>query len=415
MTVLYLLDSTTVSGAEIVATGHIDALRSSGHRAVAYVSERNRRLTAMLRARTVPFIETRHFSRELIRTTLSPSALAEFARSFASVRSEVREFAKRHRVDIVHSVSYPASLYAALSIPGTGMRHIWHEHNIKRIHRFNAPIYRFVARSAAYVIGPSDAVTRNLCRAIPDSKVRTVYNGIDLNRFTAVAEDRIEAVRRTLGIASGTRAVGLFGQMLPYKGHGTLIDAAPRVLAACPDVQFFFVGALENPPYQDELKARIAARGLQTRLHFTGWQANVQDTMRAMDAIVVGTTTPEPAALALMESMAVGRPIVATRTGGTPEIVVDEETGLLFEPGNAGQLADRIIRLLSDRALATALTRAGRQRVESLFGLPRHLSTVLGLYRELMPEPQPGSATVRRENGAGLVRRDATANHFDLG
>ncbi len=382
MTVLYLLDSTTLSGAEIVTLGYIDALRAHGHTAVAYISERNHRLAEVLRAREVPFIATRHFSRELIRTTAKPGALREFARSFTSVRAELRDFIRRHEVQVVHSISYPASLYAALSISGTGVRHVWHEHNIKRIHRFNAPIYRFVARSCAHVIGPSDAVTRNLARAVPAAVVRTVYNGIDLERFVPVSGTRIEEVRRALGIREGARVVGLFGQMLPYKGHTTLIDAAPRILAACADVQFLLVGALENPPYQEELTARIAERGLAGRVRFTGWQPNVHETMRAMDAIVVGTTTPEPASLALMEAMAVGRPLVATRTGGTPELVSDEETGLLYEPGQADQLADRVIRVLTDSALSRALAVAGRARVETLFSLPRHNSEVLELYGE---------------------------------
>lgn len=401
MTVLYILDSTTVSGAEIVALGYIDALRARGHKAVAFISEQNERLAQQLRARTVPFFATRNFSTALIRTTLDPGSLREFARSFAAVRSELRDFMRRHGVDLVHSISYPASLYVALSLRGTGVRHIWHEHNIKRIHRFNAPIYRFVARSCAYVIGPSDAVTRNLNHAIQEAKVRTVYNGIDLDRFSSAAHGRVDDVRTRLGISAGTHAIGLFGQMLPYKGHRTLIDAAPSVLSACPDVRFFFVGALENPLYQDALNTRIAERGLQHCMHFTGWQANVQDTMRAMDAIVVGTTTPEPAALALMESMAVGRPVIATRTGGTPEIVLDGETGLLYEPGDADQLAERIVRLLTSPALSNALSVAGRQRVESLFSLPNHLATVLELYSGLVPAGAQRAFAVQRENAAG--------------
>jgi len=380
VTVLYLLDSTTVSGAEIVMLGYIDALRAEGHTAVAYISEHNHRLADVLRAREVPFLATRHFSRELIRTTVKPGALREFIRSFTSVRPELRDFIRHHGVQIVHSISYPASLYAALSIRGTGVRHVWHEHNIKRIHRFNRPIYRFVARSCTHVIGPSDAVTRNLARTMPDAVVRTVYNGIDLQRFVPASGARIDVVRGALGIREGSRAVGLFGQMLPYKGHTTLIDAAPRILVACPDVQFLLVGALENPPYQDELQARITERGLAGRVRFTGWQPNVHETMRAMDAIVVGTTTPEPASLALMEAMAVGTPLVATRTGGTPEIVSDEETGLLFAPGQADQLADRIIRILTDSTLSRTLSAAGRARVETRFSLQRHNLAVLKLY-----------------------------------
>jgi glycosyltransferase involved in cell wall biosynthesis len=102
--------------------------------------------------------------------------------------------------------------------------------------------------------------------------------------------------------------------------------------------------------------------------------------MRAMDVCVVATTTPEPAALSLMETMAVGRPIVATRTGGTPEIVDDHVSGLLFDPGDADALADRVSDLLADDEQRTRLGAAGRARVASLFALEQHNQGMLALY-----------------------------------
>jgi glycosyltransferase involved in cell wall biosynthesis len=381
VTVLFLVDSTTVSGAEIVMLGCVDALIERGHKAVAFVSARNPRIVEELRTRGVTHAATASFSAEVIRTTMRPAALSGFLRAFSAVRQELRAFMEQHGVGVVHSISYPASLYGALGVAGGRARHIWHEHNIKRIHFVNRPIYRFVARHCDVVVGPSDAVTNNLARAgIPLTKLRTVYNGIDLSRFAPDDGGRLPEIRRELGLNAGERAVGLFGQMLPYKGHRTLIDAAPRILAECPDARFFFVGALENPPYQDELNAQIAENRLTDRVRFTGWRNDVQAIMRAMDVMVVGTTTPEPAALSLMEAGAVARPLVATRTGGTPEIVVDGETGLLYAPGDTTGLADQVVRLLKDPVLAGAVGAAGRTRVEERFSREKHLATMLALY-----------------------------------
>ena len=274
------------------------------------------------------------YSRVLLETRANPLALVHYARSLLGVARELRQVIRTHAIDLVHSISYPASLYAALPALRTGVPQVWHDHNIKRIHRVNRYLYRYVARSCSAVLGPSNAVTANLARAgIPPAKLRTVYNGIDLERFD-VDERDVARVRRELGLEAGGRAIGLFGQMLPYKGHRTLVEAAPAILRAVPAARFFFVGALENPPYQEELRGAIDAAGLAEAFTFLGWRGDVPSVLRAMDVVAVLTTTPEPAALGLMEAMAAARPVVATRTGGTPEIVIDRETGLLVPPGD---------------------------------------------------------------------------------
>jgi glycosyltransferase involved in cell wall biosynthesis len=231
-------------------------------------------------------------------------------------------------------------------------------------------------------VGPSDAVTGNLARAgIPRGKLRTVYNGIDLERFD-VDGDTTTAVRRDLGIEPGQLAVGLFGQMLPYKGHGTLIDAAPAILRRVPGARFYFVGALENPPYQAKLQRRIDEAGLSAAFRFTGWRADIPAVLRAMDVLSVLTVTPEPAALGLMEAMAASRPVVATRTGGTPEIVTDGETGRIVPPGDAAATATAIAELLEEEALRARFGAAGRRRVERDFTRDAHLASMLQIYHE---------------------------------
>jgi glycosyltransferase involved in cell wall biosynthesis len=394
MNVLYVSESPTLSGAEVVLLGDLDHFTGCGCECSAYLPAVNVRLVRELERRGVPIAATSSYSRILLETTLNPASLAHFARAFWRVGREIERLLRDRRIDLIHSISYPASLYAALPARRAGVAHLWHEHNIKRIHRVNRHLYRFAGRSCAWVVGPSDAVTRNLARAgIEPRKLRTVYNGIDLSRFRLDAEAAAR-VRHDLGVAPGEPAVGLFGQMLAHKGHRTLIDAAPMILRARPAARFFFVGALENPPYQEALRQQLRAADLESRFVFTGWRTDVQDVIQAMDAVVVATTTPEPAALALMETMAMGRPIVASRTGGTPEIVRDGVTGLLFQPGDAADLAGRVTRVLSDRAFADALGCAGRLLVEREFSADRHLREMGDLYAAAAPDR--GRLTPRR-------------------
>jgi glycosyltransferase involved in cell wall biosynthesis len=389
LNVLYVLDSDTLSGAEIVMLQCLEHIRPT-HRAHVFLRKDNRRVQQVLEDRGIAYTTTTAYSRRLLETTASPTALLEFLRAFRAVRRELIELIVREKADLIHAVSYPASLYAALAARATGIRQIWHEHNIKRIHAVNRHLYRFVGSTCAAIVGPSEAVTRNLASVgLSPGLARTIYNGIDLSRFR-IDDDRAMAVRRELGLSLGQPAVGLFGQMLPYKGHGTLIAAAPRLCASHPDARFYFVGALENPPYQAALEAQLTAAGLRDRFAFTGWRTDVPDVMRAMDVNVVATTTPEPAALALMETMAMGRPIVATRTGGTPEIVVDGETGLLFPAGDSATLGQHLLQLLADETLRSRLGREGRTRVEARFTLATHVEAMMALYGEALASPRSG-------------------------
>jgi glycosyltransferase involved in cell wall biosynthesis len=104
--------------------------------------------------------------------------------------------------------------------------------------------------------------------------------------------------------------------------------------------------------------------------------------MRAVDLSVVATTTQEPAALSLMETMAMGRPLVATRTGGTAEIVQDGETGLLFAPGDAATLAGHVSTLLLDPARRRRMGENGRARVEREFTVEQHVAAMFQLYEQ---------------------------------
>jgi glycosyltransferase involved in cell wall biosynthesis len=383
---LYVSDAPTVSGAEIVFLNYLQAFAPPAFRTHVFFRASNVRLLAEVQRRGLSYTSVETFSRTPIRTTLNPRELAHFASSIVRTARSLARVIRERDVDLVHTTMYPASLYVGLACRMTGRRQIWHEHNIKHIHAVNRWIYRWVGRSCCSVIGPSDAVTTRLLRAgIEPEKVRTLYNGIDLAAFDRTRVD-VAGARRELGAADGDRLIGLFGQMLAYKGHGTLIDAAPAILRDHPRAKFFFVGALENPPYEAALRERLRNEGLESRFTFTGWRQNVPALMAAMDVVVVPTLTPEPAALSLMEGMALQRPLVATRTGGTAELVIDGETGLLFEPGDAAALARLVSTLLADDALAARLGRAGRRRMEERFSLERHLAEVETLYRECLNE-----------------------------
>ena len=381
LSIVYVSDSGTVSGAEHVLFHYLEHFQPPGFRTHVFFRASNERMRRALDERRIPYTASSSFSTRIIETTWRPDTLWHFGRSFARVRGELADVLRREQADVAHAISYPAALYTAFAARAVGVPQVWHEHNIKRIHRFNAPIYRWVAASCGRVIGPSNAVTRAIGVAgVEPSRLETIYNGIDLTRFARSDAERART-RQALGLSDQQKAVGLVGQLLPYKGHHTMIAAAPAILRAHGDTRFFIVGALENPPYEAELRAAIARERLENHFIFTGWRPDVPAIVAAMDVSVVATTTPEPAALSLMEAMAIGCPLVATRTGGTAELVVDRETGLLFEPGDAETLARLITEVFSDHALRARMADAGRRRMQAHFGLASHLEQMTALYR----------------------------------
>jgi len=391
MNVLYVSDSPTVSGAETVLLQYLGRFRPPRHVTHVFLRDTNTRLRDALRSRGIAFTTSGSFSRRWIRSTANPVALRHFAVAFRRVWRELDRVVRDRRIELLHSFSYPSSLYTAFAARSTGRAHIWHQHDIKRVHLLNRPIYRFAASTCAWVVGPSDAVTTSLVPAgIERGRLRTVYNGVDLDRFTP-DERRASTVRRELGVGPDDLGIALCGQMLPSKGHAILIEATRRLIPRWPRLHLFLVGALENRPFQAHLR-RLLTGGLTDRVHFTGWRDDIPHVIRAMDIIVVPSLTEEPAALALMEAMAMGRPVVGTRTGGTPEIVLDGATGLLVPPGDAAALSETLDRLLGDAALRDRLGVAGRRRVEDRFGLERHLATIESLYDSARAGPASRTA-----------------------
>jgi len=159
MKVLYVSDSTTVSGAEIVMLGYVEALHARGHAAHAFIQRTNTRLQREFERRGVAVDASDAYSHRIIRSTVNPAELIEFGRAFSTVGREMAAVVRAQRIDLIHAISYPACLYAALAAAKTGVPQVWHEHNIKRLHPINRTIYRLASATCKWVIGPSDAVT----------------------------------------------------------------------------------------------------------------------------------------------------------------------------------------------------------------------------------------------------------------
>src|SRR5256885_2278353 len=153
------------------------------------------------------------------------------------------------------------------------------------------------------------------------------------------------SIRAGDGADGGAPLVGLVANVRGSKGHNVFLDAARAVLAVTPDTRFLIVG---DGVGFDEVKARVQQRGLESRVHLTGFRRDVPEVMAALDVLVLPSTRSEATSQVIPQALAVRTPVVATAVGGIPEIVKDGVTGRLVPPGEPDALARPILGMTSD-------------------------------------------------------------------
>jgi glycosyltransferase involved in cell wall biosynthesis len=315
---------------------------------------------------------------------------------------------RRERIDIVHSYGYYPNVFAlpaawlarvpviVASIRDTGEWITPAQHRVQKI----------VSRLADRIFVNARAVVDTLSTAGYDGgRMTVIENGVDLSRFegTHRPADR-GAIRGELGVPAGSRLVVILSRMhrnaagVDLKGLKYFLEAASILARRRDDVRFLVVG---DGPQRAETEERARRLGLDGRVVFTGFRMDIPDIL-AETAVAVSSSLAEAISNSIVEAMAAGVPVVATRVGGTPEAVLDGETGLLVRPRDSSALASAIGRLLDDGELAGRLGRAGRKRIEERFSTERMVRATESVYLELIEEARRRSRirspwrTVRR-------------------
>jgi glycosyltransferase involved in cell wall biosynthesis len=297
-------------------------------------------------------------------------------------------FMRRGRYDIVHTNSSKAGILGrwAAWLAGTPIIihtvHGWghHERQHPIVRRFYILLEQVTQRVTDNLIVVSP---RNTEKGLADGiasppKYVTVRSGIELDRFRQPARPR-EAVRAELGIPLDAPVVGTVTRLSPQKAPLDLVAAASQVAARRPDVHFVVVG---DGPLRAEVEAQIAAAGLADRLHLTGLRRDVPDLLHSFDVFVL-TSLWEGLPRVLIQAMAAGLAVVATAVDGNAEAVENGVNGLLTPPGDPRALADALLRLLDDPALAARMGAAGRER-SAEFGARKMVDDIAALYEALL-------------------------------
>ncbi|HCA46870.1 MAG TPA: hypothetical protein DEP45_05760 [Armatimonadetes bacterium] len=283
--------------------------------------------------------------------------------------------------DIVHTNSTKMHLMAGAAARLRKLPVIWHMRDLMTDEDALSWLRRAVQRVRPEVIAISEAVAGQF-DGMPCT-VHLVPNGIPIDRFTP--GDPPAGLREGLGLPEGVPVACVVGRLTPWKGHQTLLRAWSEVLSRVPDAHLLIVGevAFWEDGYAAELRALADSLGISKRVAWSGFREDVPEVLRAVDLLVL-PSIHEPFGRVVIEGMAAGLPVVATASGGVPEIVREGETGLLAPPEQPGPLGEAIARVLADPARARAMGEAGRRRAVECFDVRRVARQVEAVYDVLL-------------------------------
>lgn len=313
-----------------------------------------------------------------IRTFIIPThGIADWRWAF-----QFRRLLRQERVDLIHAHEFDANVQgafvAAMSrIPLVATVHGKHYFWEKLRRRL---AYRWVSRRATMV-----AVSEDLKNFIVEKvgvcpeRITVLYNGVDVSHPPTTQFD-VDACRREFGLPEKDQIVGVVGNLYPVKGHQYLIEGIPAVLKKCPDTSFIFAG---RGQLEMELKDQVHRLGLSERVRFLGLRQDIPTILAMLDVFVLPSLS-EGLSMAILEAMMAKKPVIATRVGGNPEIVLDGETGFLVPPKDSQALAESLATLLLNRDQATQFAERGKRRAEGLFSLQTMVHAYQSLYDQCL-------------------------------
>jgi len=293
------------------------------------------------------------------------------------------------RYGIVHTHSGKAGFIGRIAAKLARAPIIVHTIHGPSFYGYQNPIGNWLFRWAEQVAGEcttqfvsvADAMTEQyLAAGIGRSnQYVTIHSGMNIDAFLSARRD--DSLRESLGISPADLVVGKIARLFRLKGHEFLFEAAPRIVAAVPNVKFLLVG---DGVYRERFERRVAEMNLRGYFVFAGLipPSEIPRYVASMD-LLVHLSLREGLPRALPQALACGKPVVAFDVDGAREVCVDGETGFLLRAGDANGLANAVIRLLQDRELANRMAMQGRNLVKERFSEERMVRQLDELYQRL--------------------------------
>lgn len=289
----------------------------------------------------------------------------------------IREIARRHNADVVHSHGYKSDVYARLAGRGEGRALVATCHGQIRnrlVLRAYCALDCAILRRFDRVAAVSDELAAGLISSgLQRSRVTTIPNGVDLGRFAHARP----ALRSEFAARPG-RVIGMVARLDAGKGADVLLKAAPRILAHFPDTTFVLVG---GGPQRGALEALAARLKITQSVIFAGVRREMPEVYASLDVVVLASLS-EGMPMCLLEAMAAARPVVATPVGSIPLLIHPGHTGLLAAPGDPGDLAEKILQVLRNPGEAQTMAENARRRVSGRYSPAAMAERYMNVYAE---------------------------------
>ena len=277
--------------------------------------------------------------------------------------------------------TFPHCWYAGRVLGIPAVVHVYSSYGEAR------PYRKHLLARARHVVAPSADSLRLAEQALggfaPGVHARVAYNGMDVARIAREA-----AAPLPVELGPARLRIGMVGNLDWRKNPRCLIEAAPAIRAAVPDVGIYLIGAFPDAASEAAARARIAALGVADVVRTTGVLPNPFPVVRALD-VLVHPALRDPFPLALLEGMALARPIVASAVGGIPEMLVDGESGRLVPPDDPAALAGAVVELLQDETRRRRIGEAALARLTGTFALDAFARTMFTAFDEAVRNGRP--------------------------
>lgn len=320
------------------------------------------------------------WSGELLEQQIDVHALRRAPGFHPSLGSAINRLARRHRANVVHCHHYSPFVYGAVArMLNPMLRVVFTEHGRLSDAKPSAR-RRLVNHVLSRVPSAAFAVSSELREYLveegfPSSRLGVIYNGIDLGSLRTESARR--DARARLGVPDDAVVIGTIARLDPVKDLAALMRAF-QMLATERTVRLLVVG---DGPERSNLEALTRALGIEDRVRFLGQRNDARDWLPGCD-MYANCSVSEGISLTILEAMAASLPVVATRVGGTPE-VIDESCGVLVPPRSPSELGEALRGLVDRPEVRLQLGAAGRRRAEERFSLDRMVGEYLDVYRKV--------------------------------
>lgn len=376
MNILLTISSAGVYGAESMVLNLLQSLRSVGCRPIL-----------------APLWNSHHPNAELATLARQRGIEVELIRcqgrfDFSVIR-QIRQHVRKYRIDIVHSHGYKADLYSYLAtrqprVPLVATCHNWTD--LTAAVSLYGRLDRLALTRFDRVAAVSEAVAGILTAArVPPNVVSIIPNGVPTEQFVAADSGKLAQLENHTGLV-----VGMVGRLVKDKGFDYVLRGARQLLAEFPDTRFLLVG---DGPQREELLQISRDQSLQENVLFAGYSSDLPRVYGSMDILVLPSFV-EGMPMVVLEAMAAGKPVVATRVGAIPSIVTQGHNGLLINPGDSSALIEALRRLLGDAALRKRMGEQGQALIHRSYSARIMAQRYLTLYSQAFKRRRAQSSPV---------------------